>query len=137
MARSIPPAWSSREGTKDRAPARTKTGKVIRYKDKKDVAFEEGVQGQVFAQLRELDPDAPVGDALPVFARDVILRASFKFYFSRRPTNRDVQNYFKSICDALEGLVYVNDSQLVSVFGEKFHDKERPRIEVKVWRDDD
>ena len=115
----------------NRAPiGKNRRGEAHRYKHRKDRNWEKDVRKSVLKSLVEREITKPV------FPRDAVLRASFKFYFSRRPTNRDVQNYFKSVCDALEGLVYLNDSQLISVFGEKFHDKEKPRIEVKVWRDE-
>ena len=58
--------------------------------------------------------------------------ARFVFYFPHRPTNRDVQNYFKSVCDALIGILWSDDSLIVEIQGRKEHDKERPRIELWV-----
>lgn len=115
----------------NRAPGRSRHGKVQRYKDPKDAICECGIQDQTRSVIRA------AGLTCPVFERGARLRGRFLFYFSRAPWNtRDVDNHFKSVSDALQGLVYVNDAQLVSVYGEKFHDKERPRIEIEIWRDE-
>ena len=48
------------------------------------------------------------------------------------PTVRpDVDNCIKSALDALEGLAYRNDSQIVRLHGEKIYSP-RPRIEIEV-----
>ena len=46
---------------------------------------------------------------------------------------RDVHNDFGSICDALQGYCYLDDSQLVSVSAEKFLCEGAPRTVVNVW----
>jgi len=51
---------------------------------------------------------------------------------------RDVHNVFGSICDALQGSVYLDDNQLVVVKAEKFFEpNEHPRTVVQVWALDD
>jgi Holliday junction resolvase RusA-like endonuclease len=64
------------------------------------------------------------------------------FYFmppKNRPKGRvhpsvkpDLDNCVKSVKDALEGLIYVNDSQIVEEHSKKRYDQ-TPRIEVKIW----
>jgi Holliday junction resolvase RusA-like endonuclease len=49
-----------------------------------------------------------------------------------RPTSKpDVDNYVKAIKDALNKVIWKDDSQIVSVTVDKFY-SQRPRIEVKV-----
>jgi len=49
-----------------------------------------------------------------------------------RPTTRpDADNCIKAALDALEGVAYQNDSQIVSLRAEK-HYSERPRMEIEV-----
>lgn len=68
----------------------------------------------------------------PVF--DGKVEMSYKFYFKRDPTNRDLDNARKSVNDALQGVLYKNDAQIWRDHGEKYHDKVRPRIELEVER---
>ncbi|KRI89071.1 hypothetical protein APC20_01430 [Acinetobacter baumannii] len=49
-----------------------------------------------------------------------------------RPTSKpDVDNYVKGIKDALNKVIWKDDSQIVSIVAEKFY-SQKPRIEVKV-----
>jgi Holliday junction resolvase RusA-like endonuclease len=49
-----------------------------------------------------------------------------------RPTKRpDVSNVIKIIEDALNGLAYRDDSQIVRVVGEKYY-SDSPRVEVEI-----
>ena len=45
---------------------------------------------------------------------------------------RDVDNCAKSICDALNGIVYLDDSQVVELTVRRYVDRERPRADVTV-----
>ena len=56
----------------------------------------------------------------------VCLQAAF-YYKGPQP---DTSGCLESIGDALEGLIWENDKYLKRVYGEKFHDKENPRIEI-------
>lgn len=46
-------------------------------------------------------------------------------------TKPDVDNYFKGLSDALNGLVFEDDNQLVEVHAHKFYSN-NPRIELEV-----
>lgn len=49
-----------------------------------------------------------------------------------RPTKRpDVDNIVKSITDAMESVIYANDSAIVQLWAEKFY-SDTPRVEVRV-----
>ena len=50
----------------------------------------------------------------------------------KRPTKKpDVDNVLKSVCDALNGVYYKDDSQIVAAYVFKYYDAE-PRVEVKI-----
>ena len=49
-------------------------------------------------------------------------------YASARP---DIDNYAKSVLDALNGIVYRDDSQVVDLFVRKLYD-DNPRLEITV-----
>lgn len=59
---------------------------------------------------------------------DVSLRATV--YFKDR--KRDLDNCLKPLLDALQGIVYVNDRQVVHLDFTKALDKGNPRIEMEV-----
>jgi Holliday junction resolvase RusA-like endonuclease len=49
-----------------------------------------------------------------------------------KPTTRpDADNCLKAVLDALEGVAYRNDSQVVSLRAEKFY-SEQPRMEIEI-----
>jgi Holliday junction resolvase RusA-like endonuclease len=45
----------------------------------------------------------------------------------------DLDNLSKAILDALEGVFYVDDRQVVDLYLHKKFDKENPRVEVEIW----
>lgn len=61
--------------------------------------------------------------------------ATVKLYRRYRPTTRnygDADNHLKAILDALNGIVYLDDAQIVRCLVEKFTDKEDPRAEIEL-----
>jgi Holliday junction resolvase RusA-like endonuclease len=46
--------------------------------------------------------------------------------------DRDTQGGLKLLCDALEGIVYVNDKQITELTAHKEQDKLNPRVIIKV-----
>lgn len=59
------------------------------------------------------------------------LRLRVSYYFSTH-IRRDIDNYTKLWLDALSGIVWEDDVQVVSLYLEKKYDKENPRIEISV-----
>ena len=54
-----------------------------------------------------------------------------------KPIGRpDCSNYLKGVEDALNGIAYLDDSQLVLVHVTKQYSLE-PRAEIRIWQDDD
>jgi crossover junction endodeoxyribonuclease RusA len=50
-----------------------------------------------------------------------------------RPRKRgDLDNLLKVTCDALKGIAYHDDDQIVKITASRFEDKGRPRVEVSV-----
>lgn len=45
---------------------------------------------------------------------------------------RDWDNYHKLSMDALNGIMWVDDSQITKVTVEKFYDKKNPRMEIEI-----
>lgn len=66
---------------------------------------------------------------------DKCVAIELKFYRKFKPTSRnygDFDNLAKAICDALNGVVYNDDSQIVRCVIEKRQDKENPRVEISA-----
>lgn len=66
---------------------------------------------------------------------DCAVEVTLVFYRKFAPTSRsygDFDNLAKAICDALNGIVYKDDSQIVRCKIEKRQDKENPRVEISV-----
>ena len=89
------------------------------YKDKKYVEYEQALR-EAAAEAMFLDPpyEGPC---------HIELRFYFKTY--RR---KDLTNMPKTACDALNGIVYLDDTQIVSAEMMKLYDKENPRVEIIV-----
>lgn len=50
-----------------------------------------------------------------------------------RPSRRfDLDNVFKQLFDALQGVAYHNDSQIVAIHATRHDDRECPRVEIEV-----
>ena len=65
-----------------------------------------------------------------------LLTCSIRLYRKYKIDSRrygDVDNHLKAIFDALNGVVFVDDSQIVSVDCKKFTDKEKPRLELEIY----
>ena len=45
---------------------------------------------------------------------------------------RDVDNCCKSICDALNGICYLDDSQVAQLIVERCLDRQRPRADISI-----
>jgi Holliday junction resolvase RusA-like endonuclease len=50
---------------------------------------------------------------------------------------KDLPNLPKTTCDALSGVCYHDDSQVVEVVLNKYYDRTRPRVEITVYRPED
>ena len=78
----------------------------------------------------------------PLRARIVIYRETLKSFSKRkkelaeskilRPTTKpDLDNHAKSVLDALNGIIYKDDSQIVDLSISKFY-SQKPRVEVRI-----
>ena len=45
---------------------------------------------------------------------------------------RDLDNCAKSICDGLNGIVYLDDAQIAELIVRRYMDRKRPRAEITV-----
>lgn len=59
-----------------------------------------------------------------------MVRVSIYAYRPRK--SGDLDGIFKCVLDALQGVAYLNDKQIVELHAYRFDDKRRPRIEVQI-----
>lgn len=55
-------------------------------------------------------------------------------FFMGNKRRVDLSNLVKLLEDAANGVVWVDDSQVIGLFATKLVDKERPRTELRVWK---
>ena len=63
------------------------------------------------------------------------ISVAVNLYRKYQPTAKifgDVDNHLKAIFDALNGIIFDDDSQVVTCTAMKFTDKIRPRVEVEI-----
>lgn len=109
--------------SKDNVKAFNKSGRA--YLPKEYQQYEEDLSLMALMQMRECGFEKPIDKDLFV--------TKLNFYFPYKPTNVDFFNFTKSIFDALQGIVYKNDNQILGFIGTggKLYDKENPRIEIE------
>lgn len=105
----------------NRAMAR---GKMIRFLSKDAKAFKELVQSAFNTKY------GPLTDGKSYFG-DIPLRVMVTLNFKTRRKS-DWDNYHKLWCDALEGLVYDNDTQIFEAIVHKEHSPLNPGIHIIV-----
>jgi Holliday junction resolvase RusA-like endonuclease len=91
------------------------------YMDKKFDVYKTNFVGNVEEQV---ELDAPYEGPVRIIA---------KFYMGTR-RRKDLPNAGKLEFDALNGIVYEDDSQIMKIESEKIYDKENPRVEIEVYR---
>lgn len=111
---------------------------VTTYDPPKSVAYKKLVKLQAKAQYK----DNPLIGALCV---DLLVYRSMPKGGSKalrtrrlsgedRPiTKPDVDNYYKAVTDALTGIVYEDDNQIVHMTGDKFY-TDNPRVELNITK---
>lgn len=52
------------------------------------------------------------------------------FYFER--IDQDEQNYFKCLCDSMNGIAYIDDNYILTRTNAVFYDSKNPRIEFVI-----
>ena len=63
------------------------------------------------------------------------LKAVLKFFRKYKTISRrygDCDNLSKAVLDACNGIVYADDSQIISVVSNKYTDKDNPHIEIEI-----
>ena len=125
------------------AKARPRFSKYGTYTPKKTKAYEETIRDEFLQKYKN--------ETLPMFDRDtpLVVIASFgksipKSYSKKKraaclsgeaaPTIKpDVDNYLKAVLDALNGLAFEDDAQIVRTIAEKQY-SERPYVQLTIRR---
>ena len=59
------------------------------------------------------------------------LSVTVRFYHKDK-RKHDIDNYFKLLFDSLNGVLWVDDGQIIELIAQKYLDKDNPRVEVIV-----
>ena len=103
---------------------RVMTNGKRRYNNARYTEFKKGLG---YFALKAMGKREPLKGA-------VRIRATFYKRKPRKVTSRmwgDVDNHLKSVLDALNGICYVDDAQVVEVTGRKCHGEPRVLIELE------
>ena len=119
-----------------------KSGKIItgQYADEKTVNYEAFIKGQFVQAYPSFTPiDGPV--EMVVEAYFPIPKSASKAKREQmilgyiRPTRKpDLSNIEKAIEDGLNGVAYMDDSQVVDRIGHKWYAEFQPRVEVQIMK---
>ena len=107
-------------------PRFTRTGRA--YTPQKTASYEDEIRHMAKAAMGESDPlETPVGVycyiTLPVPQSYTKKRSEACLNGSERPTKKpDLDNAIKSVLDGMNGIVYKDDSQIVSLHATKRYD---------------
>ena len=105
------------------AQARPRVGKFGTYEPKRCTAYKWMIANAARKVMRDKTPFAGA------------IRIEIKVFRKFKPTSRtfgDWDNQGKAPCDAMNGIVYVDDSQIIAAQVFKFQDKSHPRVEIMV-----
>lgn len=118
-------------------PRAARMGKFVRvYEDKKDTVNKNNIAAQIVAQDPEYLDDAPVVVTLVCrFPRPKShygakgVKPSAPFYHTQKP---DAENLAKAVLDALTGICWKDDSQVVDLHVRKAWTDEAPMTSIIV-----
>ncbi|WP_308722469.1 RusA family crossover junction endodeoxyribonuclease [Paenibacillus polysaccharolyticus] len=119
-----------------RPRASTQGGFVRMYDPEKSKDYKDYVRLAAAEHAPNVLLEGPLGMMLTVyrsipksFSKKKVIQAEAG---EIRPVSKpDVDNYLKGVKDALKGIIWKDDSQVVEVFAQKRYSA-RPRIEVKI-----
>jgi Holliday junction resolvase RusA-like endonuclease len=110
-------------------PRMTRRG--FAYTPKKTREAEADLRSQVIAQLPE--EFKPLQTPLEILVKAYRMRPKSakknQWWVVTRP---DADNYLKTVMDGLNGIVYIDDSQIVMAHVSKLYTTEQPRVEIVI-----
>jgi Holliday junction resolvase RusA-like endonuclease len=109
--------------------ARLPNGQVRSYTPKKTAAWEESIRHQALADRPDCLLDGPLAAEITFYLPRPRSAPKKRKYPDTKP---DLDNLAKSAFDALEGLVFVNDSRFVEKYLRKLYG-DPPRVEIRIW----
>ena len=97
------------------------------------------VNGRTYTPKRTVEAEKAIGwafrEAMPGFdPLTCLVGMCCTFYTKSQKPRADVDNLVKTVQDALEGIVYVNDRQVEDVRGHRFRGAADPRTVIEIWR---
>lgn len=128
----IPPKPQSRPRFSSRG------GFVKAYEDKDMTAYKKSVRALVLGKKPVCIEKGPVSVTVRfyIYPPGYLLKAKKRYkdlmneriYVDKKP---DLDNYFKAVTDAVNGVLYHDDGQIVVMAGQKLYSP-NPRIEIEI-----
>lgn len=107
---------------------RTRSGKTVSFTPKETESWENSIRNQALKARPGQLLDGPLVLEATFFLLRPKSRPKKDKYPDRKP---DLDNLVKSVKDALEGIVYTNDSRIVDEVVRKRYD-DPPRVEITI-----
>lgn len=107
---------------------RTKNGKTVSFTPDNTASWEDSIRAQALSSRPAQLLDGPLVMEATFFLLRPKSRPKKELYPDRKP---DLDNLLKSVKDALEGVIYTNDSRIVDEVTRKRYD-DPPRVEVVI-----
>lgn len=108
---------------------RTKSGIPVSYTPKKTESWEKKIYLAALEHRPEQLLDGPLALEATFYRVKPKSKGKKELYPDTKP---DLDNLAKSVTDALEGLLYTNDSRFVDkILKKRYGDP--PRVEIRIW----
>jgi len=107
---------------------RTKKGKSISFTPEQTASWEDSIRAQALQSRPGQLLDGPLALEATFYLLRPKSRPKKEIYPDRKP---DLDNLVKSVKDALEGVIYTNDSRIVDEVVRKRYD-DPPRVEITI-----
>ena len=107
---------------------RTASGRTVTYTPKQTASWEESVKIQALKHRPDKLFDGPLSLEVTFYLLKPKSRPKRERYPDRKP---DLDNLVKSVKDALEGVIYTNDSRIVREVVTKLYG-DPPRVEITI-----
>lgn len=103
--------------------------RVISKTPDKTVKYEKAIAARATIELMRNVRCEGFQQAWP---RDGHYALSVLPYFENK-RRRDLDNVLKSVCDALNGILWDDDTQVDEIYTRRSYDRMAPRVEVRAW----
>lgn len=106
-----------------------RSGRMVSKTPAKTVKYEKAIAARATIELMHNVRCERFQSEWP---RDQRYALSVLPYFENK-RRRDLDNVLKSVCDALNGILWDDDTQVDEIYTRRSYDRMAPRVEVRAW----